>query len=207
VLLRVMTKKQNAQDAGKALLDIDHKAHAAAEQKRGSLTVRIAGALSEIGDQPQARVLCAGVVLLGLVQRDARLVGAGVRMLVAHEVATAAKSAVKHRVDRRRPRSASDREDEKPRAGHSHDKEDNSFPSGHSAGAMAIASAYSAVYPQHRVPAMLGAGAVALAQIPRCAHYPSDVGAGLAIGAASSGGVSLAWRLMRAAARRVSRLR
>ncbi|WP_159873648.1 phosphatase PAP2 family protein [Novosphingobium sp. 9U] len=191
-----MSKKQDAQDAGEALLDIDHKAHAAAEQKRGSLTVRVAGMLSDIGDQPQARMLCAGVLLLGLARRDARLFGAGARMLVAHELATAAKSAVKHRVDRRRPRSASDRDDEKPRPGHSRDKEDNSFPSGHSAGAMAIASAYAAVYPQHRVPALLGAGAVAAAQIPRCAHYPSDVGAGLAIGAASSGVVSLVWRIV-----------
>lgn len=202
-----MTRKQDAQDAGTALLDIDHKAHAAAEQERGSLVVRVAGTLSEIGDQPQARMLCAGVVLLGLVRQDPRLIGTGVRMIVAHEVATAAKSAIKDRVDRRRPRSASDREDEKPHAGRSRDKEDSSFPSGHSAGAMALACAYSAVYPQHRVPALLGAGAVALAQIPRCAHYPSDVGAGLAIGAASSGVVSGAWSLVKAAGRRFIRSR
>ncbi|MBB4860029.1 membrane-associated phospholipid phosphatase [Novosphingobium chloroacetimidivorans] len=193
-----MSKKQDARDAGRAVLDIDHKARAAAEQKRGHLAVRFAGALSEVGDQPQARILCAGVLLLGLVRRDARMVGAGARMLVAHEVATAGKNAVKRRVDRRRPRSASDREDEKPRAGRSRDKEDSSFPSGHSAGAMAVASAYSAVYPEHRLPAMIGAGAVAVAQIPRCAHYPSDVGAGLAVGAVSSGAVSLGWRALRA---------
>ena len=200
-----MSKNQDAQDAGKALLEIDHKAHEAAEQERGSVPVRIAGWLSEIGDQPQARMLCAGVLLLGLVRRDPRLLGAGARMLLAHELATMTKNAIKHRVDRRRPRSASDRDDETPQAGRSRDKEDTSFPSGHSAGAMAVASAYAAVYPQHRVPAMMGAGAVAVAQIPRCAHYPSDVGAGLAIGAASSGVVSLAWALLRGAARRVLR--
>jgi hypothetical protein len=30
-----------------------------------------------------------------------------------------------------------------------------------------------------------GAGLIALAQVPRCSHYPSDVGAGIAIGLAS----------------------
>jgi len=206
-VLIVMTKNQDAQNAGEALLEIDHKAHGAAEQERGNPAVRIAGILSEVGDQPQARMLCGGVLLLGLVRRDTRLIGTGVRMLLAHELATVAKNAIKQRVDRRRPRSASDREDEKPHAGHSHDKEETSFPSGHSAGAMAIASAYAAVYPRHRGPAMLGAGAVALAQIPRCAHHPSDVGAGLAIGAASSGVVSVAWALLRSAASRVIRPR
>lgn len=190
-----MTEKNKAEKAGKALLATDHKAHEAAERSRGSLLVKAAGTLSEIGDQPQLRLVCAGVIAAGLVRADVRLIGAGVRMLIAHEVATAAKSAIKGRVDRKRPRSADGKHEEKPRAGHHSDKEENSFPSGHSAGATAVACAFGAVYPRFRAPALLAASAVAIAQVPRRAHYPTDVGAGAAIGAASSGFVSLAVRL------------
>jgi hypothetical protein len=34
-------------------------------------------------------------------------------------------------------------------------------------------------------------GALALAQIPRCAHYPTDVAAGLAIGLAAEAAVDI----------------
>jgi membrane-associated phospholipid phosphatase len=39
---------------------------------------------------------------------------------------------------------------------------------------------------------------VGAAQIPRCAHYPTDVGAGLALGAAANGAVGLLWRALKA---------
>ena len=38
-------------------------------------------------------------------------------------------------------------------------------------------------------------GVLALVQIPRCAHYPTDVGAGLALGVASEKAVDLAEEL------------
>jgi undecaprenyl-diphosphatase len=182
---------------GDALLDMDHKVHRAVKSHRAKPAVKLLGVISDIGDQPQARLLCGGVIVLGLARTDLRMVTAGVRMLMAHEAATAMKSAVKHRVDRKRPRSAPSRGEEKPQPGQSREKEESSFPSGHSAGAMAIAAAFSAVYPRYRQPALLAAGTVALAQIPRCAHYPTDVGAGLAIGAAADGLVALAWRMAR----------
>ena len=40
-------------------------------------------------------------------------------------------------------------------------------------------------YPDQAIPAYLAGSVLALAQIPRCAHYPSDVGVGSAIGLAS----------------------
>lgn len=192
-----MTPENGAQAAGEALLDVDHKVHEAVKQDRSSALVKAAGTLSDIGDQPQLRLLCGGMIVLGLLRKDARMVAAGTRMLLAHEVATGAKSAIKHRIHRRRPRSASGKHDEKPHAGRRDDKEDTSFPSGHSAGAMAVGSAFAALYPEHRKPALIAAGAIAVAQIPRCAHYPTDVGVGLAIGAAANGLVGLAWRLLR----------
>jgi membrane-associated phospholipid phosphatase len=191
-----MSKKEKARTAGKALLHMDHKAHAAAEETHASGLVKVVGALSEIGDQPQLRLLCGGTMALGLLRGDPRMLGAGLRMLLAHEVAT---------VDRKRPHSADGKHEEKPRPGRHTDKEHNSFPSGHSAGATAVAVAFSAVYPEHRAAATLAAGAVAVAQVPRCAHYPTDVGAGIAIGALAASAVGQAWRLGRLALLRIMR--
>lgn len=193
-----MTAENTVNEVGKALLDADHKVHDLVEHDRPRTTVKVLGFLSEVGDQPQLRLISGGMILGGLVRRDARMIGAGARMLLAHELATAIKGAIKHRVDRKRPRSASGKSDEKPHPGHDRDKEENSFPSGHSAGSTAVSSAFSAVYPEYRIPALAASGAIALAQIPRRAHYPTDVGVGLVIGAASAGVVGLAWRIAQA---------
>jgi membrane-associated phospholipid phosphatase len=130
---------------------------------------------------------------MGLARRDRRMAGAGARMIAAHLLATAAKNFIKHRVDRTRPRSATGKDGHKPKPGRSTAKEETSFPSGHSAGAIAVASAYAREYPEHQAAALAGAGVVALAQIPRSAHYPTDVGAGVAIGLAAEKAVDLVW--------------
>ena len=75
--------------------------------------------------------------------RDADLTGDGLRVPVT-------KSAVKDSVDRWRPRSSADGKEHRPQAGGQRDKELSSFPSGHSAGALAVAGAFAAEYPQHR---------------------------------------------------------
>jgi len=193
-----MTAENTITEAGKALLEADHKVHAKVKADGPRASVAVAGFLSDVGDQPQLRFISGGVMLGGLLRRDPRMIGAGLRMLLAHELATATKSAIKHRVNRTRPRSAADKDAEKPRPGHDRDKEENSFPSGHSAGSTAVGSAFSAVYPQYRLPVLAASGAVALAQIPRRAHYPTDVAVGMVIGAASAGIVGLAWRIAKA---------
>jgi len=194
------------ESAGEALLQVDHDVHEAMRGHHKRKPVKLLGLLSDIGDQPQLRLLCGSVMVLGLVRRDPRMLAAGVRMLVSHEVATAAKSAVKDRVHRRRPRSADGKDEEQVREGGKPDKEESSFPSGHSAGSLAVASAYSAVFPEYKTPALLGAAAVALAQIPRCAHYPTDVAAGLAIGGLSDKIVGVAIKAVRVATSRILRL-
>ena len=156
-----------------------------------SPSVRALGMLSEIGDQFQMRTLCGSMIALGLVTSDRRLRNAGARMLVAHEVATLLKDAIKRRVDRTRPRSAESQEDRKVSPGKSTAKEETSFPSGHSAGATAAAFAFAGEYPEHRTPALAAAGAVSAAQVPRCAHYLTDVGAGILIGAAAGAATNL----------------
>ncbi len=188
-----MSNEPVTKRVAKALTRADAKVHEAVEPVQASRSVRLLGAASEIGDQPQLRILSASLIAGGLLTANERLLKAGARMLVAHELTTAAKNQVKDRVDRTRPRSAKSDEDRKAHPGQSHDKEETSFPSGHSAGAIAVARAFSREYPEYAAPALGAAGLVALAQIPRCAHYPTDVASGLALGALVEEGVHSVW--------------
>jgi membrane-associated phospholipid phosphatase len=190
-----MAKKEGT-GAVDALMDLDAATHDAVLPWRRTPGVKALSWYSELGDQPQMYALSGGLLAIGLVRRDPRAVRAGARMLAAHWLATAAKNFVKRRVDRTRPRSAKDRKDHEPTPGHSTAKEETSFPSGHSAGAMAVARAFTREYPDLLVPALAGAGLIAAAQIPRCAHYPTDVGAGLAIGLVAESAVDAAWRAL-----------
>ena len=151
-----------------------------------SLFVKALGTISEMGDQPQMRTLCAGVIAWGLYRRDRRLALAGVRMLAAHSVATGMKTLVKHRVDRTRPTVLVEEGRYEMAPGESHEHDESSFPSGHTAGAVAVAAALAHDYPKAAPAAYAAAGAIALLQIPRCTHYPSDVGVGALIGLAAA---------------------
>ena len=185
-----MSKNKPVAEVGEALMKTDAAVADAATAIRGKPAVRTLSFLSEAGDQPQARALCLCVLALGVFRADGRLVRAGARMLVAHEAATLAKNIIKHRIDRTRPRSRANDTGHKPKPGRNTAKEETSFPSGHSAGAMALARAFARDFPEHAAPAYAGAGLIALAQIPRCAHYVTDVGSGLAVGAAAEAGAS-----------------
>jgi membrane-associated phospholipid phosphatase len=162
-------------------------------RNRESLPIRLLDAVGGLGDQPELRMISVATFAAGLFGRNTRLMRAGVRMLFAHEAATIAKNFVKHRFDRKRPRSAETRHQAKPRPGRSQAKEDTSFPSGHTAGSVAVAQAFAREFPEYRLPALAAAGAVALAQIPRSAHYPTDVAAGAIIGAATEAGIAHIW--------------
>ncbi len=188
----------NKTNAAEPLFEIDGKARKLFKPYRTSLPVKAIGQFGDVGDQMPLRVICVCVFGLGLLRGDARMMRAGVRMLVSHELATLAKNTVKRRVDRTRPRRA--KKVVRPRKGNDTGKEVTSFPSGHSAGSMAVACAFAAEYPGHRVAALGTAGSVGLAQIPPCAHYPSDVAAGMTIGAMANGVVGVAWRWFEALA-------
>jgi membrane-associated phospholipid phosphatase len=189
-----MSKKKKA---GRALLEVDRKAHQAVLPFQDTPPVKALAWLSELGDQPQMLTLSGSVLAWGAVRRDPRLMRAGGRMIASHLLATWIKNVIKHRVDRTRPFAAQGQEDRKPKAGRDTSKEETSFPSGHSAGAMAVAQAFARELPEHRGKALAGAGLIAAAQVPRCAHYPTDVGAGLAIGWASEQLVDAAFRWAR----------
>lgn len=172
--------------AAEPLFELDRKTRDLLHPHHRSPLVRLLRVIGEAGDQPQLRLLCASVALAGLVRGDLRMVRAGARMLLAHEIATQAKSAVKQSVDRWRPRSSADGKEHRPQPGGQRDKELSSFPSGHSAGALAVAGAFAAEYPQHRAAALAAAGAIGAIQVPTCAHYPSDVLAGWGVGSAAA---------------------
>lgn len=144
--------------------------------------MRVLGVLSDVSDQPPMRILCAGVIGWGLYRGDRKLMRAGVRMIAAHSVATGMKTLVKHRVDRTRPTVLVEEGRYEMGRGDSREHEESSFPSGHTAGAVAVAAAVAHDYPAAGPAAYAVAAVVAVLQIPRCTHYPSDVGAGAVVG-------------------------
>jgi len=143
------------------------------------------GTVSELADQPQLYAISAATMAAGLLRGDKRLARTGLRMLAAEWLATKAKGFVKHRVDRTRPHVPVDGGDYRMERGESHDTALNSFPSGHTAGAVAVARAYASEYPEHAGRAAAIAIFVGAIQVPRCRHYPSDIGVGALIGLAT----------------------
>lgn len=178
--------------------EADAAAAAAVRPYRETIPIRALSYFSKLGDQPPLRTLCGLAIAAGLVTRNGRLVRTGARALASHTLATIVKDVIKHRVDRSRPRSNGG---SKPtiKSGRNTAKEETSFPSGHSAGAAAVASAFGRDFPEYRTAAYSAAGLIALAQVPRCSHYPSDVGAGVAIGLVADAAVDNALRAVRLA--------
>lgn len=149
---------------------------------------RLVGAVAKLAglaDQPPLRALCGGLIAIGLIRGDRRLQRAGVAMLIAHQLATSTKSFIKRQVDRTRPQAMAERGGYHRGKGR-HDHPDfNSFPSGHTAGAVAVARAFGRAYPQYRGGAYAAAAFASTAQVPRGKHFPSDVAAGTLIGLAA----------------------
>ncbi len=182
-------KSKKAKRLAEAVIEGDGKVIEALEPYAQTRLMKAVGFLSEVGDQPPMRAICVGAIAAGAAAGSPRLVRTGVRMLAAHTLATWAKDFVKLRVDRTRPRTD---KDHKPRPGKGTHKEVTSFPSGHTAGAVAVARAFARDFPEYRTAAYLGAGAVSLVQVPRCAHYPTDIGAGAVIGLVAEGALAAA---------------
>ena len=152
---------------------------------RHSWPVKLLGNLSDLSDQPPLIALSAGTMIVGLARRDRALAETGGRMLAAHLLATAIKSAFKARIVRTRPKVLAEGGTYRMHEGEENTHRLNSFPSGHTAGAVAVARAAVRGHPDRRPLAYALSGGAALMQIPRCAHYPSDVGAGIAVGVAA----------------------
>ncbi len=164
----------------------------AAEVRHHPLTQAL-GQVSEIADQPPMLSLGALVLAGGVVTGQWRLAEAGARLFASVALATAMKTVVKRVVVRTRPHVLADGGQYETGLLGAVDGPHSSFPSGHTADAVAAARAVVRVYPQIAAPAHAAAAAVGLIQIPRCAHYPSDVAAGALVGMAAEALVNRVW--------------
>ncbi|TCP33791.1 phosphatase PAP2 family protein [Sphingomonas sp. BK235] len=181
----------------------EHEALAPLHQLAGSTAVRALTPLAKATDEPPLLALGVGTLALGVLLRRPAMTRSGARMVASHLVATGLKTLSKASVDRVRPNAAGDR----PALGKGHGTDDtdrNAFPSGHTAGAVAVAESIRHEAPGASTPARLAAGAAGALQVTRGAHYASDVVAGAAIGFLSE---RLASWALDAAARRVERQR
>ena len=170
--------KQAAKAVAEADRDVTHKA----AEHRDKPVVKATGFLAEIGDQPQLVVTSIGTVVIGLISRRPDVIRGGVRMLAAHAAATFVKSAIKSSIDRTRPETAIEHGKARFEPGESDAHEQTSFPSGHTAGAVAVARAISRDVYGAGAPAALISSAVAAAQPVNGKHYLSDLVVGAAVG-------------------------
>lgn len=136
----------------------------------------------KLSDQPPLAALSAAFGLYGLVRGDERALRTGLRMGLSLAVATVIKTAIKQSVDRTRPRVLVESGQYVSGRGKHNESDYNSFPSGHSAGAVAIARSITREYPDTAALAYAGATAAGVAQIVYRAHYPTDVAVGFLVG-------------------------
>jgi membrane-associated phospholipid phosphatase len=172
----------------------DHKLSRKAAAKRETPGVKAVEATADLADQPPLIVLSVVTILVGAVLRRPAVAKSGVRMLASHLVATGLKTVVKRSIDRTRPAKALDSGEQRFKKGQSREHDQSSFPSGHTAGAVAIASAVARDAPGAALPVYATAGAVAAAQLPSGKHYLLDTIAGAAIGYVSEVATSAALR-------------
>ena len=149
------------------------------KHKRWAAPLLAWGALS---DQEPMFAMAATTGLVGLLGGDATVTRTAARMAAGVAVATLIKSAIKHSVDRTRPRILVERGEYVSGAGHHFESDYNSFPSGHTADAVAVARAIVREYPATATPAYLGAATAGVAQVVKRNHYPTDIVAGLVVG-------------------------
>lgn len=148
----------------------------------GQAAVKAFGAISDLSDQEPIYAASAAVLAVGALMRHGPTWRTGTRILAAHLLATGLRGIVKTMVDRTRPEAAARRGDYVLRGGQRHDSDFNSFPSGHTAGAVAVALAVARDCPAARLPAYGLAAFAGVAQVARSKHYVTDVVAGAIIG-------------------------
>ncbi|OWK33066.1 phosphatase PAP2 family protein [Sphingomonas mucosissima] len=165
------------------LAKAEHELVGSVAASRERKPVAFLGAASEIADQPPLVALSLATIAAGALLRRRDIARTGARMLVAHALATGGKTILKRSIDRSRPAQALEDGEAKVGAGRGADDTGfNSFPSGHTAGAVSVAEAVAHTAPEFALAARSSAAAVAAVQLPRGAHYPTDVAIGAIIG-------------------------
>ena len=163
----------------------DVKVAQAAAEVQDAPPVKALAGIAEIGDQPPLLILSGLTLAVGLWRRERRLARAGARMLAAELVSIGIKDVIKRSVARTRPEMLIEEGRYEMKPGGPYEGKWNSFPSGHTAGAVAVSRALAREYTEARLPAYAAAATIAAAQVPSCNHYPSDIGAGAVIGLVS----------------------
>ena len=144
--------------------------------------VRFVAYAGKLSDQEPLYALAAGLTCLGLLTRQRRLAEAGLRIGLAVGAADLAKSVLKRRGRRTRPHILMDEARYERSAEPSTEKPDQSFPSGHMAGAVAAAVALGRQYPTSLLYSLPLCGIVGWSRIAKAAHWPLDVAGGAVIG-------------------------
>ena len=149
---------------------------------KDSASVRALGWFGKLSDQPPLYALIGGLAAAAVIRGDARLLQSSARMLGAHWSGIRAKNVVKAAIDRTRPTMLIDEGRYESGKGRRDEKPFNSFPSGHTVGAVAIAQVIARDFPEHRLPAYALAALSAFARIAKCDHFVSDTAVGALIG-------------------------
>ncbi|WP_112874062.1 phosphatase PAP2 family protein [Paracoccus endophyticus] len=181
--------------------DADVALSVEAGQWRDHPAVQAAGILSEIADQPPAYALSAAALGAGLVLRHAALAEGGARALASVWLATRIKAAIKSRIVRTRPTKLLEEGEYRTGVDGPDEHDYNSFPSGHTADAVAGTRAAARVAPGAALPLAGLAVAIGVVQVPRARHHLADVVAGAAVGWLAEACVDAAFRRLRLPAR------
>jgi membrane-associated phospholipid phosphatase len=164
---------------------LDRKLSKTVGEARQHRPVRIAAAVTELADQPPLFAISAATIGYGLLTHNRTVTRAGVRMLASEAIATGIKTAIKRSIDRTRPHAEQAGKPYRLEKGGSPEHDLSSFPSGHTAGAVAVARAITREAADLTPAAAAGAAVVGAMQLPNAKHYASDVIAGALIGLAS----------------------
>lgn len=170
-------KKQALREAAER----EHDAHAPMRALAAAGAMRALAPVAKLTDEPPLLALGLGTLAIGAVLRRPALARSGARMVTSHLLATGLKTMLKASVDRARPVVAG--KSAKIGKGHGTGNSDlNAFPSGHTAGAVAVAQSVGHEAPGAAGIAKLAAGTAGAVQVARGKHYGSDVAAGAVIG-------------------------
>ena len=171
----------DASDLEKADIELGKKI----AKHRHHPAAKAAAKAGKFGDQGPLYAFSSGVLAVGVASRDRRLTDAGLAMLASVAVADVVKRLVKKLVRRTRPKGLLEEGDYDAGPGGSDRKEEQSFPSGHTACTVAAARAFARHIPEAGAAAGATAVVIGISRVAKGEHWPLDVAAGAIIGLAA----------------------
>ena len=175
----------DAEHAGEMVENSDVKAGRTLASKRHHPVIHWISQAGEIGDQGPLYLIGGVVTVTGAFRKDPRCLGAGLAMLAAVGIADLIKSKVKDSVKRTRPQPAIEKSEYRFETGGSGEKEEQSFPSGHTACTVAAVEAVARFYPRTSPYLRAASMLMASSRVAKGKHWPLDLLAGARIGVAS----------------------